>query len=86
MAHGACDSDRKAADGFGDWPLLLVKQRLANADEAHADHIFGAFFGVQAPLGAAAFTNPAWVITPTLAAREGWGQFESRRRSARVGF
>jgi hypothetical protein len=35
-----------------------------------------AFLGVQAPLGTPAFTNHAWLVTPTLAAGKGWGDFD----------
>lgn len=69
-------SGRKPAQGAGDWPFLVIKQRLASANEAHGNYIVSAFLGVQAPIGAAAFTNHAWVITPTLAAGKGWGRFD----------
>jgi len=67
---------KKPATGFGDWPFLLVKQRLASGNEQNGNYIVSAFLGVQAPTGIAAYTNDAWVITPTLAAGKGWGNFD----------
>src|ERR1700722_219384 len=67
---------KKPASGFGDWPFLTVKQRFFSANEQDGNYIVTGFLGVQAPTGAAAFTNDAWVITPTLAAGKGWGNFD----------
>lgn len=66
---------KKPAQGFGDDPVLLIKQRLLSANEQNGNYIVTAFFGVQAPTGVTAFTNDAWVITPTIAAGKGWGRF-----------
>ncbi|HEY5072349.1 MAG TPA: hypothetical protein VII63_09985 [Caulobacteraceae bacterium] len=66
----------KPASGFGDWPVLLVKQRFISANETAGDYIVSGFLGVQAPTGAEAFTNHAWLITPTLAAGKGWGNLD----------
>jgi hypothetical protein len=66
----------KPAQGFGDDPVLLIKQRLLSANAQNGDYIVTAFFGVQAPTGATAFTNDAWVITPTIAAGKGWGRLD----------
>lgn len=64
------------ASGLGDWPVLTIKQRLLSANEDNGNYIVTAFVGVQAPLGTPAFTNHAWLITPTLAAGKGWGDFD----------
>ena len=53
-----------------------MKQRLLSANEDQGNYIVSAFLGVQAPVGARAFTNHAWVITPTLALGKGWGDFD----------
>lgn len=66
----------KPADGWGDWTFLLVKQRLISANEENGNYIVSAFLAVQAPIGAPAFTNNAYLITPTLAAGKGWGDFD----------
>jgi hypothetical protein len=66
----------KAASGWADWPLLTIKQRLLSANEDNGNYIVTAFLGVQEPLGTPAFTNHAFVITPTLAAGKGWGDFD----------
>ena len=69
------------ASGFGDWPFLLVKQRLLSANESNGNYIVSAFLGVQAPIGSRAFTNHAWEITPTLAGGKGWGDFDVQATS-----
>lgn len=69
-------SGANAASGLGDWPVFTVKQRLISANEEHGNYIVSAFFGVQAPIGDAPFTNHAWIFTPTLAAGKGFGNFD----------
>lgn len=64
------------ARGWGDWPAVTIKQRLLSANKDNGDYIVTAFFGVQAPTGEVPFTNDAWVVTPTLAAGKGWGNFD----------
>lgn len=66
----------KQASGWGDWPAVTIKQRLISANKENGDYIVSAFFGVQAPTGDDPFTNDAWVVTPTLAAGKGWGDFD----------
>ncbi len=68
--------DVKPAHGFADWPFLVVKQRLFSANEQNGNYILTAFLGVTAPIGIKAFTNHAWVITPTIAGGKGWGNFD----------
>ncbi|HKD46245.1 MAG TPA: hypothetical protein VKB67_01010 [Rhizomicrobium sp.] len=65
----------KAASGWADWPLLTVKQRLASANEDNGNYIVTAFLGLQKPLNNRAFSNHAYVITPTIAGGKGWGDF-----------
>ena len=62
--------------GWGDWQFLTVKQRLLSANEQEGNYIVTAYLGLQAPTGAPAFTNNAWIITPTLGAGKGWGDFD----------
>jgi len=66
----------KQASGWGDWPAVTIKQRLISANKENGDYIVTAFFGVQAPTGEVPFTNDAWIVTPTLAAGKGWGDFD----------
>jgi hypothetical protein len=66
----------KPASGFGDWPFILVKQRLFSANEQSGNYIVTAFLSVQAPIGVEAFTNHSFVITPTIAGGKGWGDFD----------
>ncbi len=62
--------------GWGDAPFFLLKQRLLSGNEEQGNYVVTAFLGVQAPTGAPAFTSNAWVITPTIAAGKGWGNFD----------
>jgi hypothetical protein len=69
-------TDVDPAHGLGDWPFFLIKQRLLSANEENGNYIVTAFVSGQAPIGDEAFTNHAYVITPTLAAGKGWGNFD----------
>lgn len=62
--------------GWNDWPFLTIKQRLLSANEQNGNYILTAFLGFQTPTGIKAFTNNAWVITPTIAGGKGWGDFD----------
>lgn len=66
----------KPASGFGDWPFILVKQRLLSANKQNGNYIVTAFLAAQAPVGSGHFTNDAYVITPTIAAGKGWDDFD----------
>lgn len=67
---------KKPAEGFNDWPFLLIKQRFISGNEQNGDYIVTGFLGVQGPTGVKALTNNAWIVTPTLAAGKGWGDFD----------
>jgi hypothetical protein len=62
--------------GWLDDQFLVVKQRLVSADEQDGNYIVSAFLGVTAPSGYSGFTNGTWIVTPTLAAGKGWGDFD----------
>jgi hypothetical protein len=62
--------------GWLDDQFLIVKQRLLSANEQDGNYIVTAFLGVTAPSGNANFTNGTWIITPTIAAGKGWGDFD----------
>lgn len=64
------------AQGWLDDPLLVVKQRLLSANEEQGNYIVTAFLGITVPSGNSAFTNHTWVVTPTIAAGKGWGDFD----------
>lgn len=68
-------SVKSPAQGWGDWPFLTVKQRLAAAPEDQGDYVITATLGMQASLGNAAFTSHAWLFTPGLTFGEGWDDF-----------
>ena len=61
--------------GFTDLQLLLIKQRLLSAPEDQGNYIVTAALGGLAPTGSALFTNNAYVVTPSLLAGKGLGQF-----------
>ncbi|MDA8233130.1 MAG: hypothetical protein M0006_17505 [Magnetospirillum sp.] len=63
-------------NGFGDWPFLTVKYRIAAENEQNGNYIVTAFLGASAPTGNDAFTNHQYVVTPTIAAGKGWGNFD----------
>ncbi|MGH6969985.1 MAG: hypothetical protein ACREEQ_00105 [Caulobacteraceae bacterium] len=69
-------SGARAAAGFGDDTVLMVKQRFLSANEQEGNYILTGFLAIQAPVGSKAFTNHAWVVTPTLAGGKGWGDFD----------
>ena len=62
--------------GFGDWPVVMAKYRLASANEQNGNYIVTAFLGVSAPTGVDAFTAHRPTVTPTIAAGKGWGDFD----------
>ena len=64
------------ANGWLDDQFLIVKQRLLSANEDNGNYIVSAFLGITAASGNAAFTNGTWIITPTIAAGKGWGDFD----------
>lgn len=61
--------------GFGDWPFLRFKQRLASSPESEGDYVLSAWLQVQAPAGIGRLTNHAWTLLPTLGYGKGWGPF-----------
>jgi hypothetical protein len=65
----------KPVDGFTDWQFLLIKQRLLSANENNGNYVLSAFLAAQAPIGIPAFTNHAYVVSPTLAGGKGFGDF-----------
>jgi hypothetical protein len=64
------------AQGWADWTFLTIKQRLLSANEQSGNYVLSALLGFQAPVGAKAFTNDSWIITPTIAGGKGWGDFD----------
>jgi hypothetical protein len=69
------------ANGWLDDQFLVVKQRLFSANAASGDYIVTAFLGLTAASGNSAFTNNTWVVTPTIAAGKGWGNFDIQATS-----
>lgn len=72
---------RSPANGWLDDQFLVVKQRLLSANEQNGNYILSAFLGITAASGNAAFTNRAWIATPTIAGGKGWGDFDIQATS-----
>jgi hypothetical protein len=68
--------NKRPASGWADDQFLVVKQRLLSANEQDGNYIVTAFLGVTAPTGTPAFSNRAWIVTPTIADGKGWGDFD----------
>ena len=66
-------SGKNPAEGFGDWPFLLVKYRLFSANEETGNYILTTYFPFTAPTGSNAFTTKNFGITPSIAGGKGWG-------------
>ena len=68
---------RGTGQGIGDWPLFLVKYRMAYANENNGDYIVTAFFQMSNPSGTGdAISNNVLVAQPTIAFGKGWGDFD----------
>lgn len=64
------------ADGWGDWPAFLIKYRLLSANEQQGNYIVTGFFQLSAPTGNTAFTNRFYILQPTIAFGQGWGDLD----------
>jgi hypothetical protein len=64
------------ADGWGDWPVFVLKYRLLSANEDQGNYIVSAFFQASAPTGNTAFTSHVWTFQPTIAFGKGWDDFD----------
>jgi len=61
--------------GLTDLQFLLIKQRLLSAPADLGNYIVTAALAGQAPTGSALFSNNAYVVSPSLLAGKGFGQF-----------
>lgn len=66
-----------AKDGFGDFSMLL-KYRLAAANESHGDYSVSFSLAGTLPTGSYKNGSPAGTITPTLCAGKGWKRFDAQ--------
>jgi hypothetical protein len=65
------------ASGFGDWPMFLIKYRIASANEEHGNYIVTTFFQMTDALGTAGkISTNVTTAQPTLAVGKGWGDFD----------
>ena len=70
------NTGKTLAEGWGDWPALLVKYRFVSANEEHGNYIVTGFLQFSVPTGNTAFTNRFSIIQPTMASGKGWGDFD----------
>jgi hypothetical protein len=64
-----------AKEGWTD-DSFLVKYRILSGNAENGDYILTAFLGLGVPTGSAAFTTHHYIVTPTIAAGKGWGNFD----------
>ena len=65
------------AEGWGDYPLFLVKYRFLSANKDNGDYIVSGFFQMTQALGTVGkISNYVLTAQPTLAAGKGWGDFD----------
>ena len=65
------------AQGWGDYPLFLVKYRFLSANKENGDYIVTGFFQMTDALGTnGKISNHVLTAQPTLAAGKGWGDFD----------
>ena len=69
-------SGKNAAQGIGDYPFLLIKNRFLSANEENGNYVLTGFLAFSAPVGSRAFTTNNFAVTPTIAAGKGWGNFD----------
>ena len=69
-------SGKNAAQGIGDYPFLLIKNRFLSANEENGNYVLTGFLAFSAPVGSRAFTTNNFAITPTIAVGKGWGNFD----------
>ena len=62
-------------DGVGDMAFLL-KYRVAAGNEEGGNYIVTAFLGANVPTGTYSNSSISAIITPTIAAGKGWGNFD----------
>jgi hypothetical protein len=69
-------SGKNAAQGIGDYPFLLIKNRFLSANEENGNYVLTGFLAFSAPVGSRAFTTNNFAITPTIAVGKGWDNFD----------
>src|SRR5262249_47614664 len=70
-------SEKGPPGGFGDLPLML-KVRIASAENAEGNYLLTFILAATVPTGAHHYGAGAAVLTPTLALGKGWGRFDTQ--------
>jgi hypothetical protein len=65
-------SGKNPAQGFGDYPFLLIKNRFLSANAENGNYILSGFLAFSAPTGSNAFSTKNFAITPNIAGGKGW--------------
>ncbi len=65
-------SGKNPAQGFGDYPFLLIKNRFLSANAENGNYILSGFLAFSAPTGSNAFSTKNFAITPSIAGGKGW--------------
>lgn len=68
--------DKGELDGFADWPLFRVKERLASSPESAGDYVVSAWLQLQDAAGIKPLTNNSFTLLPTIGFGKGWGPFD----------
>ncbi len=55
---------------------FLMKYRFLSANEDHGNYVLTGFLGLAVPNGSANYTTHHFVLTPSVAAGKGWGDFD----------
>lgn len=71
VQHGGASQE----NGFGDFSMV-GKYRFLSANEQHGNYILTGFLGVSIPTGAPPNGGQAVIVTPTIAAGKGFGDFD----------
>ena len=69
------DSSKLALDGWADWSIARIKQRLLSSPADEGDYILTAWLQVGVPTGVEKLTSHAVTLSPTLGFGKGWGPF-----------
>jgi hypothetical protein len=69
-------SGKNPATGFGDYPVLLIKNRFVSANAENGNYMLSGFLAFTAPTGSNAFSTKNFAIAPSIAGGKGWGNFD----------
>lgn len=65
-----------SANGFGDWPSVLMKYRALSANREQGDYAVTGFLQITGDNGAKAFSTGTDILQPAIAFGKGWNDFD----------